>query len=1370
MPRSFQINKDVRMSKVDTSSSESQCGERLWISEGLVDLQYRMANKQDGYVQSTETGLDCDVLIIGSGYGAAVCAAALGETIYEGNAPRRIWLLERGEAYLPGQFPNQLAQAPVHVRFNTPHHLNTKGNRSGLFDVRVSDDVSALVANGLGGGSLINAGVMAWPNPAVFRQSPWPLAIAREGTDLQQRARAMMVRLGATLPGHGGDNTIDRQPQSLAKFDALKKISSGSDQARRAFKPTPITVAMCEGDLSADNVRLTACNRCGDCATGCNQGAKISLDTNLLASAARRGVRLFTGATVMHLSQDAPTDTRPSAWIVHVQHTDPQTQWRHGQPIQIRAGKVIVAAGTFGSTGILLRSKQQGLALSDVLGERFSANGDLVMTAYDQRQEVRAIASENVPHEQRQVGPTITGMIDCRSDADRPLAAQYVVQDLAVPAVLDRIFSELNTTAHAVHQLGQIDRSTHHGNEQADDPLSVHPDKLRRTFPLAIIGHDTAQGRIQLVQIRNKRDEPPSDTPFLPSDGAVSVTWPQLRNDPRFDAQLDELKDLCASSGTGGTLLPNPGWKPVPKNMEFLVDGKRGPLFTAHPLGGCPMGTTVMDGVVNDLGQVFAPGQPSPDAVHEGLVVLDGSIMPTSLGINPSLTIATLADRAIRRLIAQWQMGEPRADVGEPRERPKATAVPLPSTASTHIEISEQMRGDIGAYKIEITLRFEEIAVSALLQGQPARRTLTVNPAHSFVRVIDPRGMRPGRPAHKVWDEGQVVLKAQLGGHLYALHRDQRCAPERIGKAFKAWVLNRGLRDVTQLILKHLTNMTPPDLSEPDIKERVLSGVALASRAGEVRLLEYDLLISKVLVHEAPWASPNLLEGQRIKGRKKLTYSRRGNPWEQLMTMTVDRFPGLNCPTDPQPTLKLNMAYLADIGVPLLRITRQRDMPSALMDLTSLALLFVRVLMNIHVWSMRAVDEGPEREAIRLPGFVPGLPPPQITELDVDAPLNDDTPVRVRLTRYPTAQPGRRPRPLVMLHGYSASGTTFAHHAVQPGLAKFMWDQGHDIWLVDMRTSAGMPTATYPWTFEDVGLKDIPLALGYIADACGTPQVDVFAHCMGSAMLWMGLLARPTATAELAPRFQAAIKRLQGQTDTDAPALIHRLCMSQIAPMMRFKEGNLLRAYIMRYVRQHLPLGPYRFKPDPKDTDTNEVLDQVMERLLATIPYPEEEFDIENPVFPPWKTTPWARTRRRMDALYGRDFNIRELDQPVLDFMDDHFGPLNLNTLSQALHLARNSVISDRFGMNCYVTPYDISKVVATLDKMMSVHGEENGLADIRGLHDFHEYVTGIDPSFASKYQIEPIAGLGHQDCLIGRNAPVKVFPLVADFFNQAAS
>jgi cholesterol oxidase len=59
-----------------------------------------------------------------------------------------------------------------------------------------------------------------------------------------------------------------------------------------------------------------------------------------------------------------------------------------------------------------------------------------------------------------------------------------------------------------------------------------------------------------------------------------------------------------------------------------------------HPLGGVPMGESPAKGVVDDAGRVYG---------YDNLVVLDGSIMPSSLGVNPALT----AERAAERLIEQ---------------------------------------------------------------------------------------------------------------------------------------------------------------------------------------------------------------------------------------------------------------------------------------------------------------------------------------------------------------------------------------------------------------------------------------------------------------------------------------------------------------------------------------------------------------------------------------------------------------------------------------------------------------------------------------------------------------------------------------------
>jgi cholesterol oxidase len=68
-------------------------------------------------------------------------------------------------------------------------------------------------------------------------------------------------------------------------------------------------------------------------------------------------------------------------------------------------------------------------------------------------------------------------------------------------------------------------------------------------------------------------------------------------------------------------------------------------VITVHPLGGCPMAKSSRHGVVDAYGQVH---------VYPGLYIADGSVMPGSVGPNPSLTIAALADRFADRMLGQW--------------------------------------------------------------------------------------------------------------------------------------------------------------------------------------------------------------------------------------------------------------------------------------------------------------------------------------------------------------------------------------------------------------------------------------------------------------------------------------------------------------------------------------------------------------------------------------------------------------------------------------------------------------------------------------------------------------------------------------------
>ena len=194
-------------------------------------------------------------------------ASELSTCVGENGERLKICVLERGKEYLPGAFPNRQADLAGHVRFATPDAPRQRGVYDGLYDIRWSEDAVAIVASGLGGGSLINAGVMEMPKAEVFQESRWPRAI-RDDTELDQLARKLRPLLGAK------EFPFTEQLKKTAQLKQLAKKHNTS--------LTQITVAGAGGPNSA-GVMLNECRKCGDCATGCNYGAKDSLDLNLLA-------------------------------------------------------------------------------------------------------------------------------------------------------------------------------------------------------------------------------------------------------------------------------------------------------------------------------------------------------------------------------------------------------------------------------------------------------------------------------------------------------------------------------------------------------------------------------------------------------------------------------------------------------------------------------------------------------------------------------------------------------------------------------------------------------------------------------------------------------------------------------------------------------------------------------------------------------------------------------------------------------------------------------------------------------------------------------------------------------------------------------
>ncbi len=74
-------------------------------------------------------------------------------------------------------------------------------------------------------------------------------------------------------------------------------------------------------------------------------------------------------------------------------------------------------------------------------------------------------------------------------------------------------------------------------------------------------------------------------------------------------------------------------------------------IAISHPLGGCPIAPDATQGVVDEYGRVFDKMKTGSRPFYDGLYIADGSIIPTALGVNPSLTISALALRIADNLV-----------------------------------------------------------------------------------------------------------------------------------------------------------------------------------------------------------------------------------------------------------------------------------------------------------------------------------------------------------------------------------------------------------------------------------------------------------------------------------------------------------------------------------------------------------------------------------------------------------------------------------------------------------------------------------------------------------------------------------------------
>ena len=631
-----------------------------------------------------------DVIVIGSGYGGAIAASRLAR------AGRRVCLLERGREILTGEFPDTLPEALHEIQVRLPDaHL---GSETAMFDIRIQEQQNVVIGCGLGGTSLINANVSLPPTPEVLDDPAWPEEIRTDRDTLLQegfeRATEMLKPVN--------------YPQDYPSLSKLQAHQRSAEQMGASFSRPPINVTFetPPDGLNHVGVEQQACTNCGDCVSGCNYGAKNTTQMNYLPDAWNHGAEIFCQASVRYLEK------LEQGWRVHYQQVEVGRDRFDAPPLFVDAGLVVLAAGTLGSSEILLRSREHGLALSGRLGHGFTGNGDVLGFGYNCDRPMNGIGFGNrEPGELTPVGPCITGLIDLRNAEER--RRRMVIEEGSLPGAIGPLLPAALATAAGLlgndTDSGMLDELREHTRVWESALRGPYHGAVNHTQTYLIMSHDDGAGRICLDGDR------------------VRIDWPGLGGQENFQHAHERLTQ--ATAALGGTYVENPLWSPLMSNS----------LVTVHPLGGCGLGTDGAHGVVNHKGQVFSG---TGSEVHEGLYVSDGSVIPISLAVNPLLTICALTERCCA-LIARdrgWSIDYSLPSAPTREHPPQRSGIRFTETMRGYFDTEAAVCDDLQSFRdaeengraggesMSFTLTIAAADLNAMLEQpeHPARITGTV--------------------------------------------------------------------------------------------------------------------------------------------------------------------------------------------------------------------------------------------------------------------------------------------------------------------------------------------------------------------------------------------------------------------------------------------------------------------------------------------------------------------------------------------------------------------------------------------------------------------------------------------------------------------
>ncbi|MBN2158396.1 MAG: GMC family oxidoreductase [Spirochaetes bacterium] len=457
----------------------------------------------------------------------------------------------------------------------------------GFFTQRFFSQAYIVGGAGVGGGSIVYAAVLLRPKDDFYRDASWSGLGVDWKKELKPHYNTAMKMLGA-VKNPGFDIMDDYLKRTAKRMGALA-----------TFGPTINGIYFGTPEVTRDDPYFggrgpsrTGCRLCGECLTGCKYGSKNTLDRNYLYLAERLGATILPNRKVVNI-----VPQRDGAYLLKMK--DPTR--RLSRCPDIRAKKIVIAAGVLGTLELMFRCRDVTRALpgiSQQLGRIVRTNSESIVGALSPDRGL------DISH-----GTTISS--DFYPDAhthitqNRFPVGYNFMRMYAGPLVNGDI-----PFVRALTTLGKI----------VINPMSLFrnwfaADWNRRSTFLTVM--QNLDNRISFAYGRK------ASALFL-ARGLKSRRW-KGKEAPVY---------IPIANGAARVLAEEMGGMPLNVIMESLMNRST----TAHILGGCHMGKSAEDGVISTGNEVF--GCP-------GIYVIDGSAISANVGVNPSLTITALAERAM---------------------------------------------------------------------------------------------------------------------------------------------------------------------------------------------------------------------------------------------------------------------------------------------------------------------------------------------------------------------------------------------------------------------------------------------------------------------------------------------------------------------------------------------------------------------------------------------------------------------------------------------------------------------------------------------------------------------------------------------------